>query len=68
MVNVWDFAQNLGRVKIKSKDGSIYSGNTIAVFDAEETDDVEDSIVVEFNNGEIRTFRVSEIESIEEIK
>lgn len=67
MVNVWDFAWELGKVKIETNDGQTFAGSTIAVHDAEEADDTEDSIVVEAKSGEIRSFRVSEIKSIEVI-
>lgn len=65
MVNVWDYANTLPRISLKATDGNVYTGRVIYVWDAEETDDTEDSITIEFDSGEIMSFYPDEIESIE---
>lgn len=64
MVNVWDYANQLPYVTVKTVDGRIFSGETICVMDAEETDDEEDSLTIEAKTGRITTFLQSEIEQI----
>lgn len=65
MVNIWDYANKKPRVKIISAWGDECVGDVIAVCDAEETEDTEDCIDIELDNGEIRSFYPHEIESIE---
>ncbi len=67
MVNVWEYANALPRVKLKTADGKWLVGKVIMVLDAEETEDVEDSIDIEMDSGEIKSFYPNEIESIEVI-
>ena len=64
MVNVWDYANQLPYVTVKTVDGRIFSGETICVSDMEETDDEEDSLTIESLDGDINTFLQSEIEQI----
>ena len=65
MVNVWDYANELPRIKLKTVAGDWFVGKVIMVLNAEETEDVEDSIDVEMGSGEIKSFYQDEIESIE---
>lgn len=67
MVNIWDFAWNLGKVKIVTNDGQTFIGDTLCVDPAEEADDEEDSITIEMKDGRIIGFHPSEISSIERI-
>ena len=67
MVNVWEYANDLPRVRITAKDGSIFSGRVVHVIDAEEIEESEDYISVEAVTGEIRLFGASEIKSINRI-
>jgi hypothetical protein len=68
MVNIWDYANELPRIKLKTKAGKKYIGKIIHIADAEESDDVSDSLVLELANGEIRSFYPDIIESINVIK
>lgn len=65
MVNIWDYANSHPRIKLMSKSGNTFIGGVIAVWDAEETDDDDDSITLEMDSGEIKSFYPDEIESIE---
>lgn len=65
MVNIWDYANNKPRVGLRTKNGEKYTGKVYMVWDAEESDDEQDSITVEMQSGEIRSFYPDEIESIE---
>lgn len=67
MVNIWDFAWELGKVKIITNDGKTFVGDTLCVLDSEEADDEEDSITIEMKDGRIIGFYPSEISSIERI-
>ncbi len=67
MVNVWDFARDLPKVKVTLKDGSVFIGEVIHVSDAEEMDADEDYIDVENQQDGIRMFAESEIKSIERV-
>lgn len=67
MVNVWEYANDLPRVRVTGKDDSVFSGRVIHVIDAEEIEESEDYISVEAGTGEIRLFGASEIKSIERI-
>lgn len=64
MVNVWDYANQLPYVTVKTVDGRVFSGGIICVMDMEETDDEEDSLTIEAKSGRITTFLQSEIEQI----
>lgn len=64
MVNVWDYANQLPYVTVKTVNGQIFSGETICVSDTEETDFGEDSLTIESLDGDINTFLQSEIEQI----
>lgn len=64
MVNIWDYAWELGRMRITTNSGASYTGDVVCVLDAEETEDDEDSIAIELKSGEIKTFYPSEIKSI----
>lgn len=65
MVNIWDYANKLPYITLKTVDGEFFSGQIICVMDTEETCFDEDSLTIEKNNGEILTFMQSEIERIE---
>lgn len=65
MVNVWDYANAWPRVNLKTTTGDWIVGKVIMVFDAEETEDIKDSIDIELDSGEIKSFYPDEIESIE---
>ena len=65
MVNIWDYANQLPRVKLVTSSGKPFAGKVIAVLDALEADDEQDNMVVEADSGEIRIFHPDEIESIE---
>lgn len=67
MVNVWDFARDLPKVKVTLKDGTVFVGGVIHVSDAEEMEADEDYIDVENQQDGIRMFAESEIESIERV-
>ncbi len=67
MINLWDYANDLPRVRITLKNGNIIQGNTIIVFDAEELDDDEDAIGVDLDGGGAATVCQSEIAKIERI-
>ncbi len=66
MINIWEYAKRLRRLTIYTVDGRTYTGDTIAVMDKEETDDEEDSIILEAGKDDIAIFYTSEIERIEE--
>lgn len=66
MVNIWDF-QYAGRVRITDIDGKVFEGDVVAVFDAGETVDEEDSIDIDTGSG-IVGFVSKEIASIEAVK
>ena len=65
MVNIWDYANQLPRVKILTATGKSFEGKVIAVLDALESNDDQDNMVVEADSGEINVFYPEEIESIE---
>jgi len=67
MVNIWDYANQLPRVKLLTAMGELFEGKVIAVLDALESDDDQDNIVIEADSGEIKIFYPEEIESIEVI-
>lgn len=68
MVNVWEYANALPRVKLKTSDGAVIVGKVAMVWDAEELEDAEDSMDIELDSGEIKSFYPDEIESIEVLK
>ena len=65
MVNIWDYANRLPRVKILTATGKSFEGKVIAVLDALESNDDQDNMVVEADSEEINVFYPEEIESIE---
>ena len=65
MVNIWDYANQLPRVKLLTAMGEVFEGKVIAVLDALESDDDQDNMAVEADSGEIKIFYPEEIESIE---
>lgn len=65
MVNIWDYANARPRIRLEKKDGEVFIGKTYMVWDADESDDTDDSITIEFDSGELRTFYQDEIESID---
>lgn len=65
MVNVWDYANALPRIRLKDSEGKTYVGKVIYVADALETESEQDSIDIELRSGEIKAFWQDEIESIE---
>ena len=68
MINIWDYANTRPRIRLKTKNGRTFVGDTLMVYDAIETDSEEDSISVELNTGEIASFYPSEISSIEVVR
>lgn len=64
MVNVWDYANQLPYVTVKTVDGRVFSGGIICVMDTEETDYGEDSLTIESRDGDITTFLQSQIEQV----
>lgn len=67
MVNIWDYANELPSIKLKTVNGTELIGNVVAVFDADEIESAQDCIDIELNSGEIKSFYQDEIESIEVI-
>ncbi len=67
MVNIWNYANQLPRVKLLTAMGELFEGKVIAVLDALESDDDQDNMAVEADSGEIKIFYPNEIESIEVI-
>lgn len=65
MVNIWDYANALPRIKLKTINGSEFIGDVVMVFDAEEIESTQDCMDVELDSGEIKSFCPDEIESIE---
>ena len=68
MVNIWDYANQLPRVKLLTAMGELFEGKVIAVLDALESDDDQDNMAVEADSGEIKIFYPEEIESIEVLR
>lgn len=68
MVNIWEFANTHPRVSLVDQSGKRYVGQTLMVFDAEESDDERDSIAIEMDSGEIIMFYPEEISAIETVK
>lgn len=68
MVNIWEYANFLPRVKLTDVYGNKYIGKVLAVLDAEETEDTDDSIDIRIDGGEIKSFYPDEIKSIEVIE
>lgn len=67
MINLWNYANDLPKVIIRKKDGTVISGKTICVWDAEETGDMEDSIALDLDGGGVESVYQSEIQAIERI-
>lgn len=67
MVNIWDYANELPRIKLKTVSRTEFIGNVVAVFDADEIESAQDCIDVELDSGEIKSFYPDDIESIEVI-
>lgn len=65
MVNIWNYANKLPRVKLVTSSGEPFVGKVITVLDALESDDEQDNMAVEADSGEIRIFYPDEIESVE---
>lgn len=65
MINLWDYAEMLPRIQLITKDGSIYVGDTVIVYDADEIECAEDCIALEIEDGQIKHFFPSQIASIE---
>ena len=68
MVNIWDYANTLPRIKLKATNGTEYVGDVIMVLDAEEIESIQDCMDIELDSGEIKSFYPDEIESIEVLK
>lgn len=68
MINIWEYANMLPRIKLVGIDGSKYIGDVIAVLDAEETEWEQDCIDIELDSGEIKSFYPDEIERIEVVR
>ncbi len=65
MVNIWDYANERPRVRLTTKEKDTFIGNVLMVYDALETDDDQDSIAIEMDDGEIIRFFQAEILSID---
>lgn len=65
MVNIWEYANSLPRIKLLTISGEKYIGRVLAVLDAEETEDAQDCIDIRLDSGAIKSFYPDEIESIE---
>lgn len=65
MVNIWNYANELPRIKIKTVNGTELIGDVVAVLDSEEIGSTQDCIDVEVDSGEIMSFYPNEIDSIE---
>ena len=63
MVNIWDYANRLPRVKILTATGKSFEGKVIAVLDALESNDDQDNMVVEAGSGAIKVFYPEVLES-----
>jgi hypothetical protein len=67
MINVWEYANDLPRVKVVTESKDVFEGRVIQVIDSEEIEEDEDYISVEANDGEIKLFSASEISAVERI-
>ena len=67
MINIWEYANSLPRVRLQTTTNEKYEGQVIAVWDAEEMDDTEDCIDIRVDSGAIKAFYPDEIKSIEVI-
>ena len=61
-MDLWDYIYSFVRLKLKT--GERYTGDVIAVFDAEEVEEREDSLSLEVRQGQIYGFFTSEIQTI----
>ena len=64
MANIWEFAEDLPFVEVKTVSGDTFRGEIIHISDADEADADEDMMSVEAKTGEIRIFQASEIKSV----
>ena len=67
MFDIRKFAKTLPKITVETIDGKIFSGEVIAVFDAEEFEEDEDSLALETPRGSIYSFFPSEIKDAYEI-
>lgn len=67
MVNLWDYAKKLGRIRILKTDGESVEGRIVCVTDKDEAETEEDFIVIDLDIGGIAEIFQSEVESIERI-
>ena len=65
MVNIGDYANKKSKICVKTKNGSNCIGKTLMVWDAIETESEQDSITLELDSGEIKSFYPDEIGSID---
>ena len=65
MVNIWEYANDLPKIKLVTTNGERYVGDVYMVFDAEEADDKEDILALSVEGGRIRHFYPSQIAKIE---
>lgn len=65
MINIWEYANSLPKVKLETEDGKTYSGKVVIVFDKDETGEEQDSISIQTGKEEIISFFPSDIKSIE---
>lgn len=61
MIDIWDYAKTLPKLVVETKEGEIFKGQVIGVFDAEEFEDEADSLSLELESGEIMSFYPSDI-------
>ena len=67
MINIWEYANSLPRIRLQTTTNEKYEGQVIAGWDAEEMDDTEDCIDIRVDSGAIKSFYPYEIKSIEVI-
>lgn len=67
MVNIWEYANDLPRIRLRTNEGEVYIGDIRMIWDAEELEADEDCITLDLPGGEVRSFRQSEIEAIERL-
>ena len=65
MINLWNY-QTGDKIQLIDSEGKKYIGRVVAVFDAEETYDAEDSITIDVE-GQYYGFFPSEISRIERL-
>nr|DAH27593.1 MAG TPA: hypothetical protein [Caudoviricetes sp.] len=67
MINIWEYANSLPRVRLQTTTNEKYEGQVIAVWDAEEIAGTQDCIDIRVDSGAIKAFYPDEIKSIEVI-